>query len=560
MAKTSEKSNKAAAKPAVKKAVAPKATAPKAVVKPEATKAAAPKAAAKPETKKAVAPKAVAKPETKKAVAPKAATKPEVKKAIAPKAAAKLEAKKAVAPKEVVKPEAKKAVAPKEVVKPEAKKADTPKEVVKPEAKKAVESKAAAKKVAVKEEAKVEVVPEVQEKPKRKYNKKSAVESMPAATPVSLGEIKTEKLSYPDKINFRLSQIYFHLNQEKVNGVYVNYLPNIKYITGFTGSQAELIIFKDSIHFFTDDRYEEQVKTELYPLPNMTIHITRDLWNYVEKIGLLENVDGILFESDRVSYFDAVEFRNRIRPCKFKPLNNLIEPFTTSKATEEVELIKESCRIAEKVYDEIMKFIKPGMTEKEIANEISYLGRKYGSEGEAFDIIVTSGVRGAIIHGQPSDKKIRKGDIVLMDFGFKVKGFSSDISRTICVGAKPTREQRAMYTALYSALERVVNAVLPGMNGKTMDSIARKVINDAGFSEVAYKHSLGHGLGIETHEHPFLNYRQDNQIVPEDAVLAIEPGVYMPDKFGMRVEDNILVTKNGAVKLTNAPIELPYIL
>jgi Xaa-Pro aminopeptidase len=345
-----------------------------------------------------------------------------------------------------------------------------------------------------------------------------------------------------------------------VKGVYVNYLPNIKYLTGFTGSQADLIVFKDSVHFFTDDRYEEQIKEELYPLPNLQVHITRDLWTYVTQIGLLNDIDAIIFESDRVSYYDAVEFRNRIRPCKFKPVYNLIEPFTTSKASEEVEMIQKSCRIAEQVYEDIMQYIKPGMTEKEIANEISYLGRKYGSEGEAFDIIVTSGARGAIIHGMPSEKKIRKGDIVLMDFGFKVRGFSSDITRTICVGAKPTREQKQLYATLREAEMKVIRSVLPGMNGKTMDVMVRKVLTDAGYEDISYKHSLGHGLGIMTHERPFLNSRQDGQIVPEDGVLAIEPGAYIPDKYGMRVEDNILVTKNGAVMLTNAPDELPYIL
>jgi Xaa-Pro aminopeptidase len=491
-------------------------------------------------------------------------------------------AKKVVEPKkaEVKVTPAKKVSEPKkvEVKAAPAKKAPEPKKVeVKPTTKvKVVVEKPLAKvePVAEKPAPKVKVVAEKPELPKPVVEKKAIkekpapeiieekVEPTPVDTKASVKPkgFTTTLTSYPDKINYRLSQVYYHLNQEKVKGVYVNYLPNIKYLTGFTGSQADLIVFKDSIHFFTDDRYEEQIKTELYPLPNLQTHITRDLWAYIAQIGLLDTVDAILFESDKVSYYDAVEFRNKIRPCKFKPFPNLVEPFTTSKANEEVELIRQSCKIAETVYEKIMQYIKPGMTEKEIANEISYLGRKLGSEGEAFDIIVTSGIRGAIIHGQPSEKKIRKGDIVLMDFGFKVKGFSSDISRTICVGAKPTREQRHLYSTLREAEMKVIRAVLPGMNGKTMDAIVRKVISDAGYESIAYKHSLGHGLGIMTHEHPFLNSRQEGQIVPEDAVLAIEPGAYIPEKYGMRVEDNILVTKNGAIMLTNAPDELPYIL
>ncbi len=370
---------------------------------------------------------------------------------------------------------------------------------------------------------------------------------------------KVVKLKYPDKINYRLEQIRFKLIYEKVDGVYVSYLPNIRYLTNFSGSDAHLFIFQDEIIFITDDRYEEQVKSELYDLPNMSTHISRDVWELAEKIGVLDRYKEIAFEADKLPYQDAVEVRNRIRPIKFKPTPEIVEPTTRAKAAEELEYIKKSCELSEKVFTLMLNYIKPGMSEKEIAIEIAHESRKLGSEGDAFDIIVASGPRGAFVHGQPTDRKIRKGDIVIIDFGTKINGFCSDITRTICVGAKPTKEQKALYALLRNAQMKAIKAIRPGMNGKVLDKVARSVIEEAGFGEY-FKHSLGHGLGLVPHEKPIITFRKDDQNIPEESVLAIEPGVYIPDKYGMRIEDNVYVTKNGAIMLTNAPDELLYIL
>ena len=434
------------------------------------------------------------------------------------------------------------------------------------------------KKTAVKTDkiAEPATAPASQPEPDPKPKKKTAVIAEEATSMISSvenkveGKIKAEKnsiidkkvvktkASYPEKIDYRLEQIYFKLNIEKVDGIYVSYLPNIRYLTNFSGSDAHLFIFKDKILFVTDDRYEEQIKTELYPLPNMKTIITRDVWKTLLNLNLLSSYTEIGFESDVLSYQSAVDFRSKIRPTKFKPIPEAVEPTTRSKAPEELENIRQACSISEKVFTFLLNFIKPGMSEKDIAIELAYQSRKMGSEGDAFDIIVTSGPRGALVHGQPSDKKIRKGDIVIIDFGCKVNGFCSDITRTICVGAKPTKEQKSMYSLLRSAQKKAIEIMRPGINGKTLDNAARKMIQEAGFGDY-FKHSLGHGIGIKPHEKPIITFRRDDQNVPEDAVVAIEPGIYIPEKFGMRVEDNVHMTKNGPVMLTNAPDELIYI-
>ncbi len=392
-------------------------------------------------------------------------------------------------------------------------------------------------------------------------SEQSKAEKKPKAAPqkitkdssnVSKSEIK--RLPYPDLVNTRLNQIRFRIDEEKIDALAVNYLPNIRYITNFSGSAATLFITFDEIHFITDDRYEEQIKTELYDLPNFHTHITRDVWEYLSEKKFLKGVVNLGFEADRMPYADAVNIRNLIRPIKFKPTPKVVEPFTMPKSPEELENIKKSAEIATKVYEKILKMIKPGVKELDIAIEIAYQTRKLGSEEDAFPIIVVAGERGALIHGKPSNREIKNGDIVLMDFGCKVNGFSSDITRTVAVG-KATREQKKIYKLLLEAKEEAIKNVRPGMNGKNLDAFARNIIEKAGYGD-NFQHSLGHGIGLETHESPIITFRKTDQVIPDGCVLAIEPGVYFPGKYGMRLEDNILVTVNGGVHITKAPEEL----
>ena len=239
---------------------------------------------------------------------------------------------------------------------------------------------------------------------------------------------------------------------------------------------------------------------------------------------------------------------------RIKAISSLVEPYTQSKTPEEISIIKKSANISEDVYEHILSIIKPGMSELDIAIEIDYQARLRGSEGVAFSTIVTCGERGAIVHGQPSNKKIKKNDIVLMDFGAKVNGFCSDITRTFCVG-KPKLEHKNIYNLVYNAMSSAINEARPGMHGHFLDEVARKSIRDAGFGD-NFKHSLGHGVGLECHEKPTITFRLKNQIIPENVILAIEPGVYFPGKFGIRVEDMVIVTKNKNIKLTDAPDKL----
>lgn len=365
-----------------------------------------------------------------------------------------------------------------------------------------------------------------------------------------------EKPSYPAIADTRLKQIHFTMEDLKVDALVITYLPNIRYLTNFSGTNATLFITEKDIIFITDDRYEEQIKEELYPLPNMKTFVTRDPWELIKKKKFLKDIGSLAFEADRMTYTDAVYIRNLIRPIKFKPCPNVVERFTQPKAPEELEYIQKSCDMSIQVYEKVIQDIKPGMTERELAIEICHQSRLLGSESEPFDIIAVSGPRGALVHGKPSDRKIKKGDIILMDFGCTVNGYASDITRAVAVG-KATKEQKNIYEILHKAKEQAIAEVRPGMNGKTLDKIARDIIKKEGYADY-FKHSLGHGVGIEVHEAPVITFREskEEQIVPENVVLAIEPGIYLPDKFGLRIEDCIQVTRNGGKHITKAPEKL----
>ncbi len=366
-----------------------------------------------------------------------------------------------------------------------------------------------------------------------------------------------QKPTYPKIADTRFEQLHYAMDEQKVDAIVVTFLPHIRYLTNYSGSAATLFITKNDLYFFTDDRYEEQIKTELYPFPNLHTYITRDVWNYIVEKKVLKGVSSLAFEADRISYAEAVSIRNQIKPIKFKPATEVVERYTVPKDPMELEYMQKACDIAIQVYEKILGMIKPGVTEREIALEIAYQSRSLGSEGDPFDIIVTSGPRGAIVHGKPTDRKVKYGETIIMDFGCLVNGFASDITRTVAVG-RSSKDQKTIYKILHTAKEAAIESVRPGMNGKTLDKVARSIIEKEGYGKY-FQHSLGHGIGLQAHETPTITFRLDDQIVHDNCVLAIEPGIYLPEKFGIRIEDECLVTRTGGKHLTQAPDKLVVI-
>ena len=335
----------------------------------------------------------------------------------------------------------------------------------------------------------------------------------------------------------------------------MSYLPNIRYLTNFSGSSAYLFILPDEIHFVTDDRYDLQIKGELYDIPGMKIHSTREVWKYLAQEQFLgKKVKTLGFEADRMPYSEAVEIRNIIRPIKFKPAPGEIEPFTMPKDPDELKYIEQAAKIAEEVYEYVKGEIKPGQSEAHISNMLAYKARELGSEGLPFHTILTSGTNTALPHITPTDKKIKKNDLIVLEFGCTVNGFAASICRTLAVG-KATAEQKTVYKMLLEAQNATFENMRPGINGRILEGHARKIITEGGYGDF-FKTNLGHGVGISYNESPIISFRRDDQIVPDECVMAIEPAVYIPNNFGMRIKDIGQCRTSGTNQITYPPDEL----
>ncbi len=352
----------------------------------------------------------------------------------------------------------------------------------------------------------------------------------------------------------RLQQLRAKIRANELDAFVITSLAHIRYLTGFSGSNAVVIIMPRSVYFFTDGRYTEQIKTELKPLPRLKTFIERDVWGYVVRHNLLKDATRVGFEAEHVSFATAEHIKKALKPVKLLPCRGWLEEIVTPKTDEEAATIKKAADITAKVYEYILSFVRPGMRESDVAAEISYQGRKLGAEGDAFDVIVASGVRGALPHGHASDKKLKKGELITLDFGFTVEGFNSDMTRTFALG-RPKPEHKKIYNIVLEAENAAIEAVHAGINAKALDAVARDIIEKAGYGEY-FTHSLGHGLGINVHEQPGISFRADKVAIPEHCVITIEPGIYVSGVCGVRIEDDVRVTANGCTVLTSSPKEL----
>lgn len=264
------------------------------------------------------------------------------------------------------------------------------------------------------------------------------------------------------------------------------------------------------------------------------------------------NANIVGFEGDFITYDGHHELMKCLSPVNLVPVQ--LDALRMTKDDSEVDLIKKAVEIADHAFSKILLFIKPGMSEQDVALELEYYMRKLGAEKPAFDTIMASGKRGALPHGRASQKIIEIGDFVTMDFGAVYQGYHSDITRTVCIG-KASEKQREIYETVLAAQLAGVQAVTPGKFGKEIDAVSRKIITNAGFGNF-FGHGLGHGLGLNIHEDPRLSPTDIHNVLMENMVVTVEPGIYLPDWGGVRIEDTVLVSANGCQILTASSKEL----
>jgi Xaa-Pro dipeptidase len=321
---------------------------------------------------------------------------------------------------------------------------------------------------------------------------------------------------------------------------------NLIYLTGFSGAAALLIQEDGNGILFVSSVNYEQAKAEV---KDATVHLIQRSEDLMERIA--KQASGQEFAVDSTSIETWRAFAKSVGgEEKIHPANNLIQELRKVKDGQEIQLIREACKLADIGIEAASQNIRPGVKEKLVAAEAEYAMRKEGSDGTAFETIVASGHCCAYPHGTFMEKIILEGDLVVVDLGATYKFYCSDITRTYIAG-KSTEKQERIFEIVKSAHQNAIDAIKPNIPAKDVDMAARRVIQEAGFGEF-FVHSLGHGVGLKVHEAPTLG-PESKEVLNEGNVLTVEPGIYLPGFGGIRIEDTILVTKEGAEKLTYAP-------
>lgn len=348
----------------------------------------------------------------------------------------------------------------------------------------------------------------------------------------------------------KIEKLRILMKKDKLGALVITNPYNIRYMTGFTGTSGVVIITEADALFITDFRYTQQA-TDQAPSFDVVEHkqgIIKEIAIQVEKLGIKR----IGFEKTDLTYATFEAYQKEIS-AELVPTMGLVEKLRLIKSDEEIVILKEAAKIADAAFDHILTVIKPGVTEIEVSNELEFFMRKQGATSSSFDIIVASGYRSALPHGVASDKKIETGELVTLDFGALYNGYCSDITRTVAVG-EISDELHSIYDTVLQAQLKGVEGIKAGITAKEADALTRDYITEKGYGKY-FGHSTGHGLGLEVHESPGLSFRS-NEILEAGMIVTVEPGIYIPNVGGCRIEDDIIVTKDGNKRLNHSTKEL----
>lgn len=327
---------------------------------------------------------------------------------------------------------------------------------------------------------------------------------------------------------------------------------NRRYFTNFPSTDGYLVITKNDAVLFADSRYIEAAQKTASCKAKLVTKASIEIKDYLKEKNILKAYT----ERERLTVSMADFFKTAFLPCRVTPSKKLeakINELRMVKNAEEVQNIKIAQKIAEDAFEHILTFIKPGVTEKRIALELDFYMLSHGAEALSFETIAVTGKKTSMPHGVPDDTVVQSGDFVTMDFGAVYNGYHSDMTRTIAVG-EVSAEQRKIYEIVLSAQKASLEILKKGVSCKDADDAARDIITNAGYGEY-FGHGTGHGVGIEIHELPNLSPRSE-AILEIGNIVTVEPGIYIPNKFGVRIEDMALITEDGFENLTNTPKEL----
>jgi Xaa-Pro aminopeptidase len=340
------------------------------------------------------------------------------------------------------------------------------------------------------------------------------------------------------------------LEDHDLDALLITHLPNIRYLTGFTGSAGLLVVRPTESVLITDFRYAVQAPREVGDAAAVLIEQS-SVWQRLRR-----HIDGyqtLGFESAVLSVREAQRLGEGLS-TRLVPTHDVVELLRAIKDPVEVAAIREAAGLALEALGAVLPSVTVGNGEREIAGRLESELRQRGSEWHPFPTIVASGPRSALPHAGKSDRTVQRGDLLLVDFGAQVDGYCSDLTRTFVVGAAADERQGAIYDLVRSAQVRAIDGISAGKTGREVDALARDLIAARGFGD-AFGHSLGHGLGLEIHEAPRLGPREDG-VLPVGAVVTVEPGVYLPGWGGVRIEDDVYLGSGAAERLSGEPSEL----
>lgn len=354
----------------------------------------------------------------------------------------------------------------------------------------------------------------------------------------------------------RLNQVRSLMEREGIDGFLLSGRPNTFYFTGFTGTTSKCLVTKNSAFLVVDFRYTVQAGKQAFEGIEV-VQYEKDVNETLNEICMRYGVTDLGIEGEDLSFAGYKTLTEKLEGVK--SIHNLQKPLNCVrmiKDEEEIEKIKKAVEIADRVFADILPYIKPGVREYEIALEMEYKMKKMGAKGASFETIIASGPRSAMPHGVAGERMLQRGDAVVMDFGALCQGYCSDMTRTVFIG-NPTQKMKDVYnTVLKAQLEALAKAAA-GMKGKELDLVSRDIINGAGY-ENCFGHGLGHGVGVEIHEAPTVSPRGE-EILRPGMVFTVEPGIYIEGFGGVRIEDMVYLTADGLEIMTKSTKE-PIIL
>jgi Xaa-Pro aminopeptidase len=352
----------------------------------------------------------------------------------------------------------------------------------------------------------------------------------------------------------RLTRLRAKMDEDQLDGWVITGKENRRYLSGFTGSNGALLIGRDKALLLSDFRYKTQIAQEA---PEFELVLQKEtLWDSIGETMRELGWKRVGIEADHLSLAEYQKLEWAAAGITLIVQPDIVAELRQYKDASEIDMIRDAVLLADRAWKALLTTVRPGEKEREVALRLETTMRQYGAEGVAFETIVASGPRGALPHGLAGERTLADGDLVVIDFGCILKGYHSDMTRTILIGHGDER-QREVYQCVLQAQETALRGLRPGITGREGDRLARQVIEDAGYGQY-FGHGLGHSLGLAIHENPRLSPLDDTILQP-GMVLTVEPGIYLPEWGGVRIEDVVVMTETGCEILTTSEKALTII-